>query len=168
MERKFPSAERATYGYPKWAENGTYVEAFDYFISSSYFFIQKESFQGLSRPVGPANRILNSKAPFVIVIPTTSPYNLFAAQRMAHNLLSYLRIDAQIFLDREAIKRLGRGDLGCANIAILGGHDNLFGEALMSGNPGSVVFTKGGWRLRGREFEHPGQGASNRYRRRFL
>jgi hypothetical protein len=92
------------------------------------------------------------------VVPKKSARYLSASTRIAHNLLAYLKIDSQILFDNEATKLLGKGRLGCSNIIIMGGHSNTFGQHIMSGNPGSVVFEKSGWNLRGRHFVSPGSG----------
>jgi hypothetical protein len=92
------------------------------------------------------------------VAPKKSARYISASTRIAHNLLAYLKIDSQILFDNEATKLLGKGHLGCSNTIILGGHSNTFGQHLMSGNPGSVVFAKHGWTLRGRQFVSPGSG----------
>jgi hypothetical protein len=92
------------------------------------------------------------------VAPQKSARYLSASTRIAHNLLAYLKIDSQILFDNEATELLGKGRLGRSNLIILGGHSNTFGQRLMSGNPGSVVFTNHGWTLRGRQFVSPGSG----------
>lgn len=92
------------------------------------------------------------------MVPEKSPHYIASSARIAHILFSYLKIDSQVIFDRDAVKGLGKGEIGCSNIVILGGRDNVFGQYIMSGNPGAIVFTKQGWKLRGRHFKSPGIG----------
>lgn len=96
----------------------------------------------------------------VIVIPEGSDGHLSAAVRIAHNLLSYLRIASIIVHDREASHELGTGVYGCSNYVIMGGHRNEFGQAFLASSPAPITFTKDGWTLQGRSFDSAGLGES--------
>lgn len=113
-----------------------------------------------SRPTGPLQRILASKEGLVIVIPEGSNSHLSAAVRIAHNLLSYLRITCVILYDREASQELKNENSKCSNYVILGGKENSFGQELMATSPGPISFFKGGWMLRGQVFNSTGLGPS--------
>jgi hypothetical protein len=113
-----------------------------------------------SRPSGPLHRILASKDALTIVIPEGSDSHLSAAVRIAHNLLSYLRIASVILYDHEASQELENGNSGCSNYVIMGGKENGFGQELMANSPGPISFCKGGWTLRGQVFNSTGLGLS--------
>ena len=120
--------------------------------------------QGVIRVSWPAMRSrlptsCMSKIPIVIVVPGANQYLLSAATRIAHNLFSYLRADIQIYYDYEAINLLGNSGSDCSNLVILGGSANTFGQLIMSGHPGGVLFTEKGWKVQGNIFESSGLGS---------
>lgn len=73
----------------------------------------------------------------MIVIPTDSskqPKSLSAAQRIAHNVDVYLKLDSEIVLDFEALDVLEENqndDAFQGNMIILGGHENAFLRCLL-------------------------------------
>ncbi|PVG01691.1 hypothetical protein CPB86DRAFT_698784 [Serendipita vermifera] len=111
------------------------------------------------RPSGPLHRILSTEKPLIIIVPKTSESGLTLASRLAHNLVTYLRIDTQILYDNEAISQLQKDILDCSNLIVIGGYHNNFGQYILSGNPSPVRFTQDGWKLASRSYESPGLGA---------
>ncbi|KAG8790630.1 hypothetical protein FRC17_008875 [Serendipita sp. 399] len=106
----------------------------------------------LVRPSGPMNRILATTSPLTIIIPRSDIHVSYALQ-IAHNLLSYLRIDSNIVFDDEALQL---HDQDCSNQVILGGVNNIFGRAVLAKRPSEVQFTEEGWQLRSYLFNEPG------------
>ncbi|KAG8805334.1 hypothetical protein FRC17_005560, partial [Serendipita sp. 399] len=111
----------------------------------------------LVRPSGPMNRILATTRPLTIVIPRSDIYVSYAL-RIAHSLLSYLRVDTNIAFDDEALRLHDQASMDCSNLVILGGVDNIFGRAVLAKSPSEVRFTEEGWQLRSYLFNEPGLG----------
>ncbi|KAG8780893.1 hypothetical protein FRC15_009190 [Serendipita sp. 397] len=131
-------------------------------LSTLWFTRDKRSWRILERPQqvrvsGPMNRILATSQSLTIVTPQSDFY-LHSALRIAHNSLSYLRIDSRIVSDEEAFQLFRQGLLDCSNLVILGGADNLFGQAILAKFPSVIKFIEGGWIIRGQRFDEPGQG----------
>lgn len=94
----------------------------------------------------------------MIIIPASEGRFLSAATRIAHNLLSYLRIDSLILHDRDALQMLDGTKFGCSNLVLLGGDENEFGRLIMANSPVPVTLRQDGWSLNDRLFNSKGLG----------
>ena len=110
------------------------------------------------------NRILSNPLPLTFVIPGPSSQNhsiyLEMAEIAANNLLSYLRIDSELALDAQMVKRSKEGRIGDNNLVILGGAENTFGDMVLSETKSEVQWLsdRQGWLLQERVFDDEGLG----------
>jgi len=118
------------------------------------------------RTQGPLNRILSNLLPLTFVIPGPSSQNhstyLEAAKIAANNLLSYLRIDSELALDAQMMKKFKDGRIKDNNLVILGGTENTFGDMVLSKTKSEVQWLsdRQGWLLHERTFDGEGLGMS--------
>ena len=115
------------------------------------------------RAQGPMNRILSNPLPLTFVIPGPSSQNhstyLEVAKIAANNLLSYLRIDSELVLDAQMVKKFKEGHVEDNNLVILGGVENTFGDMVLSQKSEvQWLSDRQGWLLQGRVFDEEGLG----------
>jgi hypothetical protein len=73
------------------------------------------------QPSGRIQAVLTSAAPILLVIPDTAPpQELSAALRIAHDLHTYHRLDAEIMPSSEALQHLEAGALSEGNVVVIG------------------------------------------------
>ncbi|CDO76522.1 hypothetical protein BN946_scf184750.g2 [Trametes cinnabarina] len=105
-------------------------------------------------PTGRIAKVLDSARAITIVIPAKkASQELSAALRLAHNLDVYLKLDADIIVDEEAVQKLAESSLGSGNIIVLGlGH---FAQALLRQQKTAFGLTHGVLTLKGRLLDKP-------------
>ncbi|KAL6309159.1 hypothetical protein BKA93DRAFT_821973 [Sparassis latifolia] len=96
-------------------------------------------------------RVLSSAAPLTIIIPNEpSCRTLSSALRIAHILDVYHKLDAEIIVDAEAMRRLGDNSLGQGNIVVIGGANGEFSRAILLQNQTAFSLQNGSLCLHGR------------------
>jgi len=86
------------------------------------------------QPSGRLSLILSSQTPILFVIPDEDDMSLSYALRLAHDLDTFHKLDAEVLTDAEAGDLLERGSLGPSNIVILDGPNKTsFGRRLLKG-----------------------------------
>ncbi|KAN0064403.1 hypothetical protein ACQY0O_002601 [Thecaphora frezii] len=127
--------------------------------------------QSAARSLGPLIRILASKAPIAIVLPThvqKDEHNTFlsVARRFAADSLLYGIQDCDILLDHEVLDRIDSDNSTSSklrgNMVLLGGPlQNLVSRRIMVEWPGEssvTFFPSGGFKIRDRPFGEPDTG----------
>lgn len=86
------------------------------------------------QPSGRLSLVLSSKGPLLFVIPDEDDPSLSHALRLAHDLDTFHKLDAEILTDTEANSLLEGRSLGPSNIVIFDGvKKTSFGRRLLGG-----------------------------------
>jgi hypothetical protein len=96
--------------------------------------------------------MLNTDGPLTLIYTTGDDHTLSIAQRIAHDLLLFHRLDTQLLTSAEALVRKQKGTFGIGNIVVIGNPSSLDIRDLMSGgrtpvtaDPSNGRLTINGW-----------------------
>lgn len=111
---------------------------------------------------GPLSRVFTSNTSIAIIIPssTTSEVDFLSlATRLAHDLYTYLQLDAVILLDTEALNEVDHFSK-ISTIAFSGSANNRFSSAVFSSRHAPFSFSHdGSFGIHGCKFREAGTGA---------
>jgi len=114
----------------------------------------------LQQPYGRAQSILSANGNIDIVIPSLNhSLELSIALRIAHSLLTFHLLDAQILSASEAEK----GQAGGGNMVVVGCADSAVVKDILISGQSDWSYKSGAWALNDRRFDRPSSGASGRW-----
>lgn len=90
--------------------------------------------------------IFATAGPLTIIIPNNSSSVQSAAARLAHDLDTYHKLDAEIVYAEAAVRQLTAGSLSQGNLILLGGASNTFTHRLLAAK--HTVFSMNGEYIR--------------------